>query len=54
MGDDMKGFIWLLTILIIMFVFALCFAIVYDISVKYVKNEPKPQKRRNAAKKIIL
>lgn len=54
MGDDMKGFICLLTIFIIMFVSALCFAIVYDISVKYVKNEPKPQNVRNTAKKTIL
>lgn len=51
MGDDMKGFICLLTILIIMFVSALCFAIVYDISVKYVKNEPKPQKRKKHSRK---
>lgn len=50
MGDDMKGFICLLTILIIMFVSALCFAIMYDISVKYVKNEPKPQKRKKHSK----
>lgn len=50
MGNDMKGFICLLTILIIMFVSALCNAIVYDISVKYVKNEPKPQKRKKHSK----
>lgn len=50
MGDDMKGFICLLTILIIMFVSALCYAIVYDISVKYAKNEPKPQKRKKHSK----
>ena len=30
---------------------ALCFAIVYDISVKYVKNEPKPQKRKKHSRK---
>lgn len=50
MGDDMKGFICLLTILIIMLVCALYYAIVYDISVKYVKNEPKPQKRKKHSK----
>lgn len=47
----MKEFICLLTILIIMFVSALCFAITYDISVKYVKNEPKPQKRKKHSRK---
>ena len=30
---------------------ALCFAIVYDISTKYVKNEPKPQKRKKHRRK---
>lgn len=30
---------------------ALCFAIVYDISIKYVKNEPKPQKRKKHRRK---
>ena len=47
----MKGFICLLTILIIMLASALCFAIVYDISVKYGKNEPKPQKRKKHRRK---
>lgn len=47
----MKGFICLLTILIIMLASALCFAIVYDISIKYVKNEPKPQKRKKYRRK---
>lgn len=47
----MKGFIYLLTILIIMLASALCFAIVYDISIKYVKNESKPQKRKKHRRK---
>ena len=47
----MKGFICLLTILIIMLASALCFAIVYDISIKYVKNKPKPQKRKKHSRK---
>lgn len=48
----MKGFICLfITILIIIFMSALCFAIVCDISIKYVKNEPKPQKRKKRRRK---
>lgn len=51
MGDDMKEFICLfITILIIISLSTLCFAIVYDTSVKYVKNEPKPQKRKKHSK----
>lgn len=51
MGDDMKEFICLfITILIIISMSALCFTIVYDTSVKYVKNEPKPQKRKKHSK----
>ena len=48
----MKGFICLfVTILVILFVYILCFAITYDIHVKCAKDKPKPQKRKKHSRK---
>lgn len=48
----MKEFIYLfVTILVIIFVHILCFAITYDIHVKCAKDKPKPQKRKKHSRK---
>lgn len=48
----MKEFIYLFaTILIILFVYILCFAITYDIHIKRAKDKPKPQKHKKHSRK---
>ena len=48
----MKEFIYLFAmILVILFVYSLCFAITYDIHVKYAKDKPEPQKRKKHSRK---
>ena len=48
----MEKFIYLFaTMLVILFVYSLCFAITYDIHVKYAKDKPKPQRRKKHSSK---
>lgn len=48
----MKEFIYLfVTILVILFAYILCFAIIYDMHIKCAKDKPKPQKRKKHSRK---
>ena len=47
----MGKFIYLfVTILVILFAYILCFAIIYDMHIKCAKDNPKPQKRKKRSK----
>ena len=48
----MREFIYLfVTILVILFAYILCFAIIYDMHIKCAKDKPKPQKRKKHSRK---